>query len=176
MSVLELVTTVEDCCLAFMWCWQTWNVWPHEPHQLNLTIPFNFYCFYFILIFKKTFLLFKTTYLVTVGPFIFNCNCLSKMLTQHEHVSSLFVAREAAMWELEERHLQEKHQQLKQQLKDQYFMQRHQLLKRHEKVRLQEESSHTELSSFYYLFHLQTARMYVCCRRWSRCRDTTSGW
>ncbi len=46
-----------------------------------------------------------------------------------------FIAREAAMWELEERHLQEKHQQLKQQLKDQYFLQRHQLLKRHEKVR-----------------------------------------
>ncbi|KAI3363286.1 hypothetical protein L3Q82_011910 [Scortum barcoo] len=43
------------------------------------------------------------------------------------------VLREAAMWELEERHLQEKHQQLKQQLKDQYFLQRHQLLKRHEK-------------------------------------------
>lgn len=43
-------------------------------------------------------------------------------------------AREAAIWELEERHLQEKHQLLKQQLKDQYFMQRHQLLKRHEKV------------------------------------------
>uniref|UniRef100_A0A4W3GH34 STE20-like kinase a n=1 Tax=Callorhinchus milii TaxID=7868 RepID=A0A4W3GH34_CALMI len=42
-------------------------------------------------------------------------------------------AREAAIWELEERHLQEKHQLLKQQLKDQYFMQRHQLLKRHEK-------------------------------------------
>lgn len=39
------------------------------------------------------------------------------------------------MWELEERHLQEKHQLHKQQLKDQYFMQRHQLLKRHEKVR-----------------------------------------
>ena len=39
------------------------------------------------------------------------------------------------MWELEERHLQEKHQLFKQQLKDQYFMQRHQLLKRHEKVR-----------------------------------------
>lgn len=48
-----------------------------------------------------------------------------------------FVAREAAMWELEERHLQEKHQLLKQQLKDQYFMQRHQLLKRHEKVQAQ---------------------------------------
>lgn len=46
----------------------------------------------------------------------------------------LCAAREAAMWELEERHLQEKHQLFKQQLKDQYFMQRHQLLKRHEKV------------------------------------------
>ena len=46
----------------------------------------------------------------------------------------LLAAREAAMWELEERHLQEKHQLFKQQLKDQYFMQRHQLLKRHEKV------------------------------------------
>ncbi|XP_030635688.1 STE20-like kinase b isoform X2 [Chanos chanos] len=45
----------------------------------------------------------------------------------------LLRAREAAMWELEERHLQEKHQLHKQQLKDQYFMQRHQLLKRHEK-------------------------------------------
>ncbi|XP_062927511.1 STE20-like serine/threonine-protein kinase isoform X2 [Mobula hypostoma] len=42
-------------------------------------------------------------------------------------------AKEAAIWEVEERHLQEKHQLLKQQLKDQYFMQRHQLLKRHEK-------------------------------------------
>lgn len=45
----------------------------------------------------------------------------------------LMRAREAAIWELEERHLQEKHRLLKQQLKDQYFMQRHQLLKRHEK-------------------------------------------
>ncbi|XP_076831711.1 STE20-like serine/threonine-protein kinase isoform X2 [Brachyhypopomus gauderio] len=49
------------------------------------------------------------------------------------HKQQLLRAREAAMWELEERHLQEKHQLLKQQLKDQYFMQRHQLLKRHEK-------------------------------------------
>lgn len=46
----------------------------------------------------------------------------------------LSTAREAGMWDLEERHLQEKHQLFKQQLKDQYFMQRHQLLKRHEKV------------------------------------------
>ncbi|KAK3530467.1 hypothetical protein QTP86_024376, partial [Hemibagrus guttatus] len=70
---------------------------------------------------------------------------LKKMIQQHKrelvtverdclnHKQQLLRAREAAMWELEERHLQEKHQLFKQQLKDQYFMQRHQLLKRHEK-------------------------------------------
>ncbi|TKS85727.1 STE20-like serine/threonine-protein kinase [Collichthys lucidus] len=72
---------------------------------------------------------------------------LKKIIQQHKmeiatierdclnHKQQLMRAREAAMWELEERHLQEKHQQLKQQLKDQYFLQRHQLLKRHEKAR-----------------------------------------
>ncbi|XP_056312534.1 STE20-like kinase b [Danio aesculapii] len=70
---------------------------------------------------------------------------LKKIIQQHKlelatterdclnHKQQLLRAREAAMWELEERHLQEKHQLYKQQLKDQYFMQRHQLLKRHEK-------------------------------------------
>ncbi|XP_047207278.1 STE20-like serine/threonine-protein kinase isoform X2 [Girardinichthys multiradiatus] len=70
---------------------------------------------------------------------------LKKIIQQHKleiatierdclnHKQQLLRAREAAMWELEERHLQEKHQLFKQQLKDQYFMQRHQLLKRHEK-------------------------------------------
>ncbi|XP_023698314.2 STE20-like serine/threonine-protein kinase isoform X3 [Paramormyrops kingsleyae] len=70
---------------------------------------------------------------------------LKKIIQQHKHEiatierdclnskQQLMRAREAAIWELEERHLQEKHQLLKQQLKDQYFMQRHQLLKRHEK-------------------------------------------
>ncbi|XP_062865416.1 STE20-like kinase b [Trichomycterus rosablanca] len=70
---------------------------------------------------------------------------LKKIIQQHKlelatverdclnHKQQLLRAREAAMWELEERHLQEKHQLHKQQLKDQYFMQRHQLLKRHEK-------------------------------------------
>ncbi|XP_029030955.1 STE20-like serine/threonine-protein kinase isoform X2 [Betta splendens] len=70
---------------------------------------------------------------------------LKKIIQQHKveiatierdclnHKQQLMRAREAAMWELEERQLQEKHQQLKQQLKDQYFLQRHQLLKRHEK-------------------------------------------
>lgn len=61
------------------------------------------------------------------------CTCFFSLVCAH----MCFVAREAAMWELEERHLQEKHQLLKQQLKDQYFMQRHQLLKRHEKVQAQ---------------------------------------
>uniref|UniRef100_A0A8C5QPX9 non-specific serine/threonine protein kinase n=1 Tax=Leptobrachium leishanense TaxID=445787 RepID=A0A8C5QPX9_9ANUR len=72
-------------------------------------------------------------------------SCLKKIIHQQKmelanierdclnHKQQLMRAREAAIWELEERHLQEKHQLLKQQLKDQYFMQRHQLLKRHEK-------------------------------------------
>ncbi|TRY65945.1 hypothetical protein DNTS_012349, partial [Danionella cerebrum] len=72
-------------------------------------------------------------------------SALKKIIQQHKlelatierdclnHKQQLLRAREAAMWELEERHLQEKHQLHKQQLKDQYFMQRHQLLKRHEK-------------------------------------------
>lgn len=36
---------------------------------------------------------------------------------------------------MEEHHLQERHQLVKQQLKDQYFLQRHDLLRKHEKVR-----------------------------------------
>ncbi|KAI5625053.1 STE20-like serine/threonine-protein kinase isoform X2 [Silurus asotus] len=72
-------------------------------------------------------------------------SALKKIIQQHKleiatierdclnHKQQLMRAREAAMWELEERHLQEKHQLQKQQLKDQYFMQRHQLLKRHDK-------------------------------------------
>lgn len=43
--------------------------------------------------------------------------------------------REAALWEMEEHHLQERHQLVKQQLKDQYFLQRHELVRKHEKVR-----------------------------------------
>lgn len=44
--------------------------------------------------------------------------------------------REAALWDMEEHHLQERHQLVKQQLKDQYFLQRHELVRKHEKVRL----------------------------------------
>ncbi|KAI5612735.1 serine/threonine-protein kinase 10 [Silurus asotus] len=41
--------------------------------------------------------------------------------------------KEGAIWALEEKNMHERWQLLKQQLKDQYFLQRHQLLKKHEK-------------------------------------------
>ena len=81
------------------------------------------------------------------------------------------------MWELEERHLQEKHQQLKQQLKDQYFLQRHQLLKRHEKVLLAQSHGHVTAlinptaSDFCYVVNLCECGL---CRKWSRCNVTTN--
>uniref|UniRef100_A0A673L8J2 non-specific serine/threonine protein kinase n=1 Tax=Sinocyclocheilus rhinocerous TaxID=307959 RepID=A0A673L8J2_9TELE len=43
-------------------------------------------------------------------------------------------AREAVIWELEQRHLQEKYHLFKQQVKEQYSLQRQQLTKRHNKV------------------------------------------
>uniref|UniRef100_A0A672S047 non-specific serine/threonine protein kinase n=1 Tax=Sinocyclocheilus grahami TaxID=75366 RepID=A0A672S047_SINGR len=45
-----------------------------------------------------------------------------------------FQAREAVIWELEQRHLQEKYHLFKQQVKEQYSLQRQQLTKRHNKV------------------------------------------
>ncbi|KAG7200500.1 hypothetical protein KM043_001064 [Ampulex compressa] len=45
----------------------------------------------------------------------------------------LMRAREAAIWEQEERHIHERQQLLKRQLKDIFFLQRHQMLIRHEK-------------------------------------------
>lgn len=45
----------------------------------------------------------------------------------------LMRAREAAIWEQEERQIHERQQLLKKQLKDTFFMQRHQMLSRHEK-------------------------------------------
>ena len=42
-------------------------------------------------------------------------------------------AREAALWEMEERQLHERHQLAKRQLKDMFFLQRHQMLVHHEK-------------------------------------------
>lgn len=45
----------------------------------------------------------------------------------------LMRGREAAVWELEEKQIHEKHQLSKRQLKDIFFLQRHQMLVRHEK-------------------------------------------
>ena len=45
-----------------------------------------------------------------------------------------FTAREAAIWELEKQQLHEKHQLAKSQLKDMFFLKRHQMLNRHQKV------------------------------------------
>ena len=45
----------------------------------------------------------------------------------------LLRAREAAIWEMEERQLHEKYQVAKSQLKDHFFLQRHQMLTRHDK-------------------------------------------
>lgn len=47
----------------------------------------------------------------------------------------LLRAKEAATWELEERHMHERQLLAKRQLKDIFFLQRHQMLVRHEKVR-----------------------------------------
>ena len=47
--------------------------------------------------------------------------------------SSCVAAREAAIWELEEKQLQEKHQLASRQLKDLFFLKRHQMLTRHDK-------------------------------------------
>ena len=56
---------------------------------------------------------------------------MERQFLQKKH--QLLRAREAALWELEERHLHDKHQLAKRQLKDIFFMQRHQMLVRHEK-------------------------------------------
>lgn len=45
----------------------------------------------------------------------------------------LLRARESALWDLEERQIHEKQQLAKRQLKDIFFLQRHQMLIRHEK-------------------------------------------
>ncbi|XP_018015536.1 serine/threonine-protein kinase 10 isoform X1 [Hyalella azteca] len=56
---------------------------------------------------------------------------LERQFLQKKH--QMLRAREAALWELEERHLHERHQLAKRQLKDIFFLQRHQMLLRHEK-------------------------------------------
>lgn len=48
----------------------------------------------------------------------------------------VLLERESTIWDLEEKNLHERHQLLKQQLKDLFFLQRHQLMKKHDKVNL----------------------------------------
>lgn len=50
---------------------------------------------------------------------------LERQFLQKKH--QLLRAREAALWELEERHLHDRHQLAKRQLKDIFFLQRHQV-------------------------------------------------
>ena len=60
-----------------------------------------------------------------------NCCCLDRQFLQQKQ--QLMRAREAALWEMEERQLHERHQLAKRQLKDMFFLQRHQMLVHHEK-------------------------------------------
>ncbi|XP_052120283.1 serine/threonine-protein kinase 10 isoform X2 [Frankliniella occidentalis] len=57
-------------------------------------------------------------------------------LTERQYLQQkqqLMRAREAAIWEMEERHIHDKQQLVKKQLKDIFFLQRHQMLCRHDK-------------------------------------------
>ncbi|GAA6068527.1 protein ELYS isoform X1, partial [Tachysurus ichikawai] len=59
------------------------------------------------------------------------CTILHCLLMEAQELTQR--EKEGVIWELEEKNLHERWQLLKQQLKDQYFLQRHQLLKKHEK-------------------------------------------
>lgn len=85
---------------------------------------------------------------------------------------SVLLDRESTIWDMEEKNLHERHQLLKQQLKDRFFLQRHQLVKKHEKVGLPWSP----------LFGLKCASTFIsnsifCCHRsWNTCSATTNGW
>ena len=55
--------------------------------------------------------------------------------------------KEAAQWDLEKKHMHERHQLANRQLKDIFFLQRHQMLVRHEKVDLHSQKK-TKSNSF----------------------------
>ena len=50
---------------------------------------------------------------------------LERQFLQQKH--QMYRSRESALWEMEERHLHDKHQLAKKQLKDIFFLQRHQV-------------------------------------------------
>lgn len=59
---------------------------------------------------------------------------LERQFLQQKH--QLERTKEAAQWELEKRHMHERHKLANKQLKDIFLLQRHQMLVRHEKVRI----------------------------------------
>jgi len=61
-------------------------------------------------------------------------SCLSLKSLSYTIERLVFEAREAAIWELEEQHLNEKTTLAKRQLKDLFFLKRHQMMTRHGKV------------------------------------------
>ncbi|MBN3276729.1 SLK kinase, partial [Polyodon spathula] len=83
------------------------------------------------------------------GPFHsrFNRDCHSVLpsLSRSRSLSSPPAARESVIWELEQRHLQEKYHLFKQQVKEQLSLQRQQLLKRHGKERERASRFHQSL-------------------------------
>lgn len=62
----------------------------------------------------------------------FSVDCEFKFHTSI-YILQAMRTREAMMWELEEKHIHEKHQLSKRQVKELCFMQRHQMIIRHEK-------------------------------------------
>lgn len=69
--------------------------------------------------------------------FVYFPSITHSVILNVEYISiPVLLERESTIWDMEENHLQERHQLLKQQLKDLFFLQRHQLVKKHEKVGL----------------------------------------
>ncbi|MBN3287611.1 SLK kinase, partial [Polyodon spathula] len=74
-----------------------------------------------------------------------NCHSVLPSLSRSRSLSSPPAARESVIWELEQRHLQEKYHLFKQQVKEQLSLQRQQLLKRHGKERERASRFHHSL-------------------------------
>ena len=67
-------------------------------------------------------------------------------LWQMTHLPCLF-QREAAIWEMEEKQLHERHQLAKRQLKDMFFLQRHQMLVSNVVINATESIPHVSTNS-----------------------------
>lgn len=83
----------------------------------------------------------------------------------------VLLERESTIWDLEEKNLHERHQLLKQQLKDLFFLQRHQLVKKHEKVNL---LLHSPPFGFKSASTSMLETSFFRHRSWNTCSATTS--